>query len=342
MTVSGVSPSLLHACLLGGAVGDSLGAEIEFWSLAEIRAAFPDGLTDLPPHDGIRGAVTDDTQMTLFTAEGILDAYQRGIERGIWHPPSSVHLALLRWLETQGQPSPLPFQRHGLIEDPRLHVRRAPGLTCLAALREATRIGDPARNDSKGCGTIMRVAPVALMLPRHMVRQTALDCSALTHSHPTGQHAAAAWADLLRAVAEGQDLETAAERLAHDDATVAGAATARAIVRALQAPRDGLPETVESLGGGWIAEEALSIALYACLVGRDFEHALRIAVTHGGDSDSTGAIAGNMLGVMAPGDVLSHHWAAAVACGDLIEGLTRAYAGIIGRLAAEPLAGRAT
>jgi len=212
-------PQLLRASLIGGAVGDSLGTEIEFWSLSQIRDRFPDGLMDLPPHDGIVGAITDDTQMTLFTAEGILDAYRRGIDRGIWHPPSSVHHALLRWLETQGHPSRRAGTHPGLITDRRLHARRAPGLTCLSALRADVQIGEAARNTSKGCGTIMRVAPVALMLPRDMVRGTAIECSALTHGHPTGQRAAAAWAEMLRDVAEGSDLATAAEDILQRYAT---------------------------------------------------------------------------------------------------------------------------
>ncbi|MDR7127086.1 ADP-ribosylglycohydrolase family protein, partial [Pseudotabrizicola sp. 4114] len=69
----------LHASLLGGAIGDSLGAEIEFLSLTEIRRRYPDGISELPPHMGLHGAITDDTQMTLFTAEGIIRAQVRGV-----------------------------------------------------------------------------------------------------------------------------------------------------------------------------------------------------------------------------------------------------------------------
>ena len=104
-----------------------------------------------------------------------------------------------------------------------------------------------------------------------------------------------------------------------------GAETAQAIHAALDAPRDGAGETVESLGGGWIAEEALSIALYACLAGETFEEALLIAATHGGDSDSTGAIAGNMLGLLDPAAVLQHRWAEIVEGADIISQLVRDY-----------------
>jgi ADP-ribosyl-[dinitrogen reductase] hydrolase len=316
----------LHASLIGGAIGDSLGAEIEFLSLGEIRRRFPDGITDLLPHQGLRGAITDDTQMTLFTAEGIIRAHVRGALKGICHPPSVVHHALLRWLRTQGGKPRVETDDVGLITDRRLWARRAPGLTCLSALEQSPRLGALAQNDSKGCGTIMRVAPVALMVPRDQVRSVAMETSALTHGHPTGQLAAAAWAEMLADVAGGAKLEEIAAYMATTYARIEGGEeTARAIRAALEAPRDGTPETVESLGGGWTAEEALSIALYACLAGKSFDERLQIAVMHDGDSDSTGAIAGNMLGLIDSAAALRHPWASSIEGADIITGLVRDY-----------------
>ena len=316
----------LHASLLGGAIGDSLGAEIEFLSLAEIRRRFPDGISELPPHMGLHGAITDDTQMTLFTAEGILRARVRGVLKGICHPPSVIHHALLRWYRTQGGNPKVQTDDVGLINDPRLRVCRAPGNTCLSSLAASAHFGDLARNKSKGCGTIMRVAPVGLMFRRDQVRSLAIKTSALTHGHRTGQLAAAAWAEMLADVTAGADLVESATRTAETYAQLTGGEeTARAIQAALCAPRDGTGETVESLGGGWTAEEALSIALYACLAGDSFEEALLIAATHGGDSDSTAAIAGNMLGLLDPEAVLRHRWAEIVEGADIISQLVRDY-----------------
>ena len=319
----------LHTSLLAGAIGDSLGAEIEFLSLSEIRRRFPQGLCELPPHQGLRGAITDDTQMTLFTAEGLIRARVRGTLKGICHLPSVVHDALLRWYRTQGGTPCKQTDETGLIADPRLWAVRAPGNTCLSALGESPRLGAPANNDSKGCGTIMRVAPVALMVPRSHVREYAIESSALTHGHPTGQLAAAAWAEMLADVAEGAKLEEAARDAAGQYARLEhGDETAAALQAALNAPRDGRAETVEALGGGWTAEEALAIALYACLCAEDSGQGLRIAVTHGGDSDSTGAIAGNMLGLIDPAGVLAHPSASVVECGDIITRLARDHAAL--------------
>ena len=314
-------PSIqLHGSLLGGAIGDSLGAEIEFLSLAQIRRRFPDGISDLPPHCGLRGAITDDTQMTLFTAEGMIRAQIRGALKGICHPPSVVHHALLRWYRTQGGRPDVETDNVGLISDPRLWERRAPGHTCLSAMGQSKRFGEPAVNDSKGCGTIMRVAPVALMAERDQVRSLAQETSALTHGHPTGQLAAAAWAEMLADVAGGASLVESAEMMADAFGRIEnGLETTSAIRAALNAPRDGKPETVESLGGGWTAEEALSIALYACLCARSFDEGLQIAVLHSGDSDSTGAIAGNMLGLIEPTAALQHRFASTIECADIIK-----------------------
>ena len=347
---------LLHASLLGGAMGDSLGADIEFMSLGDIRRRFPSGITDLPPHQGLRGAITDDTQMTLFTAEGLILGFLRFKAKGIARVELMVHVSLIRWHRTQCGDQSLNERDASLISDQRFWVRRSPGTTCLSSLAAVEKsqarvdssgkgtgndrgkpktlpgsrveLTQPAQNDSKGCGTIMRVAPVALMLDSSPVLY-ASTTSALTHGHPTGQIAAAAWAQLLANVANGGKLEECAIEAAKSFAECPdGDETVTAMRAALEAERDGTAESVESLGGGWTAEEALSIALYACLCANGFEEGVRIAVTHSGDSDSTGAIAGNMLGLLYPDETLGHRWAESVECADIIARLARDHTSI--------------
>ncbi len=93
----------IAGCLLGGAVGDALGAPVEFLSLADIRAQYgAAGIADFAPAYGRVGAITDDTQMCLWTAEGLLRGHCRGTRRGILDMPSMVHHAYLRWLKTRG------------------------------------------------------------------------------------------------------------------------------------------------------------------------------------------------------------------------------------------------
>jgi hypothetical protein len=126
-------------------------------------------------------------------------------------------------------------------------------------------------------------------------------------------------------VPPGRDLRDAAlavlERLGdergHEETT---AAVEAALNRAMESVMGAEPtaETVQSLGEGWVAEEALAIGLYCALVARDFAHGVLLAVNHGGDSDSTGAIAGKLLGLVAGESGIPGRWRERLELGDVI------------------------
>lgn len=277
------SRAAFRGCLLGGAVGDALGAPVEFMADAEIRERFgPGGVTDLVAEDWPAGTITDDTQMSLFTAEALIralhDARRAETTLSIVGP---ARRAYLRWLSTQGEPAPHAVLDGWLVGVRGLHARRAPGGTCLSALRDGGRGSRHApANTSKGCGGVMRVAPVGLALPDRAF-DAGCEAAAITHGHRTGWLAAGYLAQLVADVSRGA-APTAAD--------------------------------VEALGGGWIAEEALAIGLYCALVGRDFAHGVLLAVNHGGDSDSTGAIAGNLPSAGSRSR-WAGRWPAAAPCG---------------------------
>ncbi|GAA3210986.1 ADP-ribosylglycohydrolase family protein [Actinocorallia longicatena] len=313
----------IRGCLLGGAIGDALGAPIEFQSLAEIRRIHGEnGVESFVWHDSGRlGVVTDDTQMTLFTVEGIL--------RAAGDVPASVFAAHRRWYATQILPFPsrgridLPvgdvLLDGGLGDEAWLYARRAPGNACLSGLRSGRRatLDEPANPDSKGCGAVMRSAPFGLVPAWTPGEAFALasECGAQTHGHPSGHLAAGALAALTRLLLDGLTLEEAvnvalgllATRPGHEE-------TAGALRRALEAPRDKpSAELLETLGAGWIAEEALAMSVYCALAHPgSVRDALLLAVNHSGDSDSTGAITGNLLGTALGESALPRAWADAV------------------------------
>ncbi|SEQ29019.1 ADP-ribosylglycohydrolase family protein [Streptomyces radiopugnans] len=311
--------SRVRGCLLGGAIGDALGAGVEFDSLDAIRAAHgPQGVTDYVPAYGRRGAVTDDTQMTLFTVDGLIRAHVRR-DTGAWHPPTDVHAAYLRWAATQRDwgPDERRTEDGWLARQEWLYSQRAPGRACLTGLADS-RMGTldaPKNPDSKGCGTVMRSAPFGLLVgwEPQLVFQLAAECAAQTHGHPTGYLAAGAFAVIVHAVARGESLDAAVQRaMAHLAAHPGHEETTNALKHALGAVRQGLPtaERVESLGEGWTAEEALAMGVYCALVAEDVRHGLLLAVNHGGDSDSTGSVCGNLLGVMHGETALPPNWVA--------------------------------
>jgi ADP-ribosyl-[dinitrogen reductase] hydrolase len=328
--------SRIVGCLLGGAIGDALGAPLEFLRLDEIRARFgPDGLRDLAPAYGKLGAITDDTQMTLFTAEGILRAYVRSVERGICHPPSCVHHAYFRWARTQDLPMNAEIASSDnwpdgwLVKERSLWSRRAPGNTCLAALTAAIKTGDLPANNSKGCGTVMRVAPVGLTCVattsdgHYPAFDFGVEISRLTHGHPTGYLAGGYLAQVIALLMTGVDLRRAVagalEPLrSHADGGEVRHAVERA-VRLADAGGEPCAEFVESLGDGWVAEEAVAIAIYCALVARDFEHGVLLAANISGDSDSTASITGQLLGTIGGERVLPARWRDKVELHDVIE-----------------------
>lgn len=309
--------SRVRGCLLGGAIGDALGAGIEFDSLENIRRNHGEqGATDYVPAFGRRGAITDDTQMTMFTAEGLIRAHVRR-DSGVWHPPTDVHRAYLRWAATQADWGPDERKQDSgwLAREEWLYSQRAPGRACLSGLADERMgtLAEPKNPGSKGCGTVMRSAPFGLLVgwEPHLVFQLAVECAAQTHGHPTGYLAAGAFALIVHGVAQGDPLDAAVQRaLAQLSAHAGHEETTDALQRALGAVRQGLPtaERVESLGQGWTAEEALAIGVYCALVAEDVRHGLLLAVNHSGDSDSTGSICGNLLGVQHGETALPPAW----------------------------------
>jgi len=317
VTRSKRSKSNYRGCLLGGAIGDALGAAVEFDSLSQIRARFgPGGLSDFAEVYGREGAITDDTQMTLFTAEALIRADNRKHVMGEASVQEVAVAAYLRWLHTQGEPyGSIMRDRGWLVDQQELHAHRAPGNTCLSALHGAGHspweFGTPRIrvNNSKGCGGVMRIPPVGLTRDLDPF-QVGCELAAITHGHPSGFFAAGVLAQVIHALSLGDSLDEAIDGCLRGLDNEEMAETRRAVTQAVELARgsEGTPEDVERLGEGWVAEEALAIGIYCALKATDFEHGVLLAVNHGGDSDSTGSITGNILGIVYGLDAIPRRW----------------------------------
>ncbi|MEJ7784252.1 MAG: ADP-ribosylglycohydrolase family protein [Solirubrobacteraceae bacterium] len=328
-----------RGCLLGGAVGDALGAAVEFDDIARIRARFgPDGILDPAEAYGRVGAITDDTQMTLFTAEGVLQADDR-LQRGTGFPPGNLWFAYQRWLRTQGVTDPWHGEQaqlqHGeLHRIAELRSRRAPGNTCLAGLRSDLDVGGGpgypiAANDGKGCGGVMRAAPCGLVnWDEQDVFKLGAASAALTHGHPSGYLAAGALALIIRKLCEDRPLATGVDSAIEVLALQPGSREVRDALRRARtlamAAHDRVTG-VSQLGQGWVAEEALAIAVYCALSHpEDFAAAVRLAANHSGDSDSAAAITGNIMGTLLGVDAIPSGWLAVLELRDTIDRLATA------------------
>jgi ADP-ribosylglycohydrolase len=331
--------SRFSGCLLGGAVGDALGAPVEFLDLDEIVRAYGErGIRDYAPAYGKLGAITDDTQMTLFTAEAMLSAHAAAALQS--HEPDFFRAAAAsyaRWLMTQENSRLLSAgsaKVSWLLQQKKLFSRRAPGTTCLSALHSSRGKATRATNDSKGCGGVMRMAPVGMYFAHSLGRErhpdrlvsniftTGSDLAAITHGHPSGCLSAGAFAVMVSLLLVGNSLSdaihVAKEELgkhpSHNE-TLTAIEKAESLAKSRPRERSALRE----LGKGFVAEEALAMGLYCALSARDFEDGVVLAVNHSGDSDSTGTITGNLLGAAAGIEAIPERWLAPLELRSAIE-----------------------
>ena len=339
----------IRGCIYGGAVGDALGYPVEFLQEKEIfRKHGNKGITtfETDPKTG-KAEISDDTQMTLFTANGLLVGDTRGAMRGIqgW-PRGYVAKAYEDWLKTQ-ESSFREVSRYErftkaggvswLLDVPELFARRAPGMTCLSALKEGTDYDDyveAKRNDSKGCGGIMRVAPLAVNYQLFDIGKLDMEgaqLAAITHGHSLGYMPAAVLVHIINRIVfppKGSAMtlkeiilearDTAAELFAGDPHLPELLAV---ISNAVELSENGLDDldNIHRLGEGWVAEETLGISLYCALRHQvDFSAGIIAAVNHKGDSDSTGAVTGNILGALLGYDKIDGKWKKDLELSDVI------------------------
>ena len=320
----------IRGCLMAGAAGDALGYEVEFVRRRAILSRFGEqGITTFALDGNGKALISDDTQMTLFTANGMLMGLTRGYMRGIGgRPEKYVDGAYLDWYYTQtGRKKEIlinDFHYTWLRDLPEMAHRRAPGNTCLQACESMFR-GKPVLNNSKGCGGIMRVAPMALLDAGYASRsencysieelaEAGGEIAECTHKHPLGFLPASLLTVLLYKVVP-MTPEQVSEEI---DGIVADTVnildhiykgkyeydkryleelTNKAVLLAHSNLSDA--DAIRLLGEGWVAEEAWVIALF-CAIRHIYsvEDAIIASVNHDGDSDSTGSICGNIMGAI--------------------------------------------
>lgn len=348
-----------RGCLLGGAAGDALGYAIEFDREEAIAAHYGSrGIRDYQLDERGLAPFSDDTQMTLYTANSLLcslaalsaqasgDAHAAGGTQpsGSTQASSDTHAAgsahasgdaptpapatlpspaalaayapaqmaqfYVEWMYTQVSPYPLLKPKAWISSLPELFASRAPGVTCMNAC-EAMANGAKAVNNSKGCGGIMRMAPVGLIntspgFSGVELQRLGAQLAELTHCHELGWMPAGVFAHIVSLLARNeassvreaatQALNTLPEAFPNTHYLGQLQELLRYTLRLADSDMPDL-EAIHALGEGWVAEEALAIGLLCSLRHEDdFAGAITSAVNHGGDSDSTGAIAGNIVG----------------------------------------------
>ncbi len=303
--------------LVGGAVGDALGYEVEFMSLSSILKRFGDkGITRYVTHNRV-AEFSDDTQMTLFTLEGLMNgviATKAGKPEEILPYIKEAYLA---WYRTQTE-RPSVIEGSWISNVKALWSQRAPGNTCMGSLGNLAR-GIEFKNNSKGCGGVMRVAPIGIFNGVHRNLYDYEDTAHLagwaaeiTHHHIASTFASALMATTIENCIQDEKVGrlefgwiidgglSLMDRYFPGHEEELGAFI-ELVKRALELGKSDTPEreAIRELGEGWVGDEALAIAVFSVIRHIDsFEDCIVCAVNHDGDSDSTGAIAGNIIGAI--------------------------------------------
>lgn len=323
----------IKGCLFGGAAGDALGYAVEFNGIGDIVMNYGEnGIAEYQLINGV-AEISDDTQMTLFTANGLLicDYYRaQSQERDYLR---TIYDCYCDWLITQGYKNIKP-KASWLNNISALNNPRAPGGTCLSALGSG-KMGTASKplNESKGCGGVMRVAPIGLYFdPMNtdisFIGKLAADTAAITHGHPLGYIPAYILAIIVSLVSHKNiklfdALNTAKVSAENEYADLyhmkyMSELIEKAVFMAND-PNQNDFLAIRELGQGWVGEEALAISIYCALKHENnFDAAIRASVNHSGDSDSTGALTGNILGAYLGYDSIPEKYKKHLECFEVI------------------------
>ena len=274
-------------CMYGLAIGDALGFPVEFMSLENIKRIFGEnGVQGFNSYHDAKisyshpiGSYSDDTQMSLATAQGIINAKTNKDEEVI----QSICNEYVKWA---GSPE----------------NDRAPGNTCMAGianLKKGMHWEDSGILSGKGCGAAMRTAPIGLVFYNdiHKLANIARGASICTHADKTAASAGIGTAYLVAEVLRGK---TPTEILA-DFKEFSGILNPDLQVKIKNLEKSlGEQDSTKAmnfLGQGWKGDEALALGLYCFLKNsKDYRTTVLMGTNTNGDSDSIASIAGAFSG----------------------------------------------
>ena len=299
-------------CYWGLALGDALGMPVEFRSIENIRQIYgEDGIQN----PGKNAIWTDDTEMTIAVSKSLLELGKIEEIKDLNEDIIGQTFAegFINWLNNPGY---------------------APGVTTTGSVRFLETHGpekwkNAGKNDSKGCGTVMRAAPLGIWaanavkpeLPftngvyHKLLSKISQIQSEITHGHKAATAAALAGSYAVALAINGvspDKMITPIEQYCNKIHPNFQNAMQR-LKKSLSKREKGIYETdldaLNYIGEGWVGEEAFTMALYSTIRSpNDLKNGLRISVNHGGDSVSVACIAGSILGALHGMSIIPKDW----------------------------------
>ena len=332
-----------EGAVIGSAVGDAFGYPLMALSFEEICQRFEKkGAMELAVSRKTNTALfTEATQMSLFTADGIIWAQNEnaGSDNGavanyvfysyqlwLYMQTRAIAGSEYEWLFDKAQNPNLSslLKSKGLGKNRRLNETNIDAL--FAARNGAFGTLNRKVNDNADAGAVKRVLPVGLFYGKNsdMAFRIACDVGAITHSVPDGYLPCGVYAAIVAELLQGKNVDDAVnEAMALLAAYQGNENTYAALQKAVDLandddvdPREGL----EELGDGLTAISCLAIAVYSAILHQtNCKYAIELAANHDGDSSACGAIVGGILGVWYGLKKLPKDWTKKVQYRSLLE-----------------------
>ncbi|MFO7761888.1 MAG: ADP-ribosylglycohydrolase family protein [Thermodesulfobacteriota bacterium] len=287
--------------IFGLAIGDAIGAPVEFIGLDEIQQRYgSEGITKPP----VPALYTDDTQMTIAITEALIRQGECDVETIM----EAVREEFVDW-------------RHSPDNN------RAPGNACLIGVSQMERgihWSESGIPDSKGCGSAMRVATIGYLYQDNpsKLKEVAAITSMSTHGHPTATASAVGAAYLVKLALENHAPENIIPSLLSFTQGISTEFDQHiSRIESCLSWQDE-EEALEYLGRGWIGEEAVALALYCFLrYPDDYRSAVIRAANTNGDSDSIACIAGSISGAYLGAERIPPEWKSRIEKADYLKDL---------------------
>ncbi|MEO1996681.1 MAG: ADP-ribosylglycohydrolase family protein [Planctomycetaceae bacterium] len=293
-----------RGCLLGLAIGDALGAAVEFkppGTFTPVTTYRGDG-----PHGLHPGEWTDDTSMALALADSIT------------HSGWDLNDQAGRYLAWRNAGT---YSVNGTCFDI--------GMTTNAALKKFADNGDALNSGDRserasGNGSIMRLAPVPICYAGWLetdlerLSRYAAESSITTHASPQCLSACRYFALVLAGLINGVSRD---DVLAPDWHPLRELRQIEPLHSEVEAVANGsfrnlIPPAIQ--GSGYVVK-SLEAALWAVHDARDFREAVLRAVNLGDDADTTGAVCGQLAGACWGESGIPGDWITGLARQDMLE-----------------------
>jgi ADP-ribosylglycohydrolase len=321
-------------CILGGAIGDSMGYLRESMDEDEISDLFEDKKVTKPVINNEFGkcVISDDTQLALFTMDGLLWAYIRFTGRRTGeYAQNGVWQSYARWYYTQTgvvlddyimhkhEHEPVALSSIGIrtiLEYEEFYYNRNPSSETLMAI-ESGQMGtlENPISDFRDPSCLTRVAPVGLFLHDEPSKafEVAAELAAITHGHAAGYLSAGVYATIIAGLLNGENLDAAVvkallelKKYSYIDEVNDAVEYALHMSECNEKPQEAL----KLIGEGINAEEVLAMGLYCALKAETYEDAVIWAANCEGYTSSIGFIAGSLAGAIKGADLLNQEWTA--------------------------------